>query len=428
MKTLELVDIPAKLFGPYRELNPVVHDAVLDVSSRLSGLSILHINSTEKGGGVAELLKSEVAIERNLQLASDWLVVRPSTPQFFTITKKIHNLLQGAGGMLTTQELRLYQEESRRIADDLQAYLQHHSPDILIIHDPQPLLAGALVRTAARKALRLHIDLCIPAQSIMDVLCKDILAYNGVIVSRADCVPPCMPPEGPTIITPAIDPLTEKNIIMPKEHAREILSSYGIDPARPIISQVSRFDAWKDPLGVLRAYQIASQTIPGLQLLLIGIFQADDDPEAQETYNEVAAMAGQNPNIFLFSQESQLRGTSVDTFVNAAQTGSDIVLQKSIREGFGLTVAEAMWKGVAVIGGKAGGIELQITHETNGIIVDSIEQTSLQIIRLLSDDKLRDKLARAGRQSVEDQFLLPSYILRMLRFYESMQEQQSLDK
>jgi trehalose synthase len=392
---LSEISVPPQLLADYAQFGEEICDDLLTQAEELQGKRVLHINSTEKGGGVAELLKSQVGLEQGAGLKSRWAVIRPSA-QFFAVTKKIHHFLQGAEGELSSSEIKTYEHESASLAGALARYLEENPADLLVVHDPQPLLAAAAL--AGPKVLRLHIDLCQPNPAIMTWLCQHVPSFNHAIISRRDCTLLCGSPENVTTIPPAIDPLTAKNNPLPPAEAR------------PIVTQVSRFDQWKDPLGVIAAYRIAKKAVPDAQLVLIGFFQADDDADSAEYFKLVQAEAGADPDIHLFSALAQLKDTPNDIFINAFQVASDVILQKSIKEGFGLTVTEAMWKGKAVVGGDAGGIRLQIESGNNGLIVNTPAETGAALIQLLTDTVLQKKLGAAARASVQEQFLMPRFV------------------
>jgi trehalose synthase len=410
MTAFEEVHIPVLPFAAYSKFGNGDYKAVRDRAARLKGRRILHINSTDKGGGVAEMLASQVGLERGLGIDSRWIVLRPSGDDFFLVTKKIHDLLQGGEDRLDEKEKQNYLDESGRMAVEVDRFLQHHLPDLLIIHDPQPLAMGCFFPNRTRKVLRLHIDLSDPDSETIEFLRPYVRQYRGLIVSRKDYRNPWAVNGSGMVIMPAIDPLAEKNREMSVRQAREILSYFNIHPDRPIVSQVSRFDPWKDPLGVIEAYDHAKNRIRNLQLLLVGLSQARDDLTAQEVFNRVKRRAGRDPAIHLFIDPDRLGDVSNDTFVNAVQTGSDIVIQKSLREGFGLTVTEAMWKGKTVIGGNVGGITLQLEDGKNGFLVESPDETAQRIVEILEDGDLSERLGREAKKTVLKKFLLPRYL------------------
>ncbi|MEX1997805.1 MAG: glycosyltransferase [Candidatus Andersenbacteria bacterium] len=388
----------------------------------LVGHTIWHINSATQGGGVAELLRSQVALEQGLGLNSIWLVIRPADPHFFVVTKKIHNGLQGDTTPPTRTEWKLYAAESQRFAQALEEQGRLNPANLIIAHDPQPLAAVRDLSAAVSSVLRIHPDICHPSPWALDWLCAQVPHFDRTIVSRQDCRPTCLINPATIVIAPAIDPLAEKNVRLPRPMCQAVLAAHNINPQRPLIAQVSRFDKWKDQLGVLAAYQQAKLEIPELQLALVGFLNVEDDPEAAAYYENVRQTAAADPDVHLFSELKQLHDISQDTFVNAIQTASDIIIQKSIREGFGLTVAEAMWKSTPVIGSFAGGIALQIQHEHNGVLVQSIEETAKAITRLLKNPEERRRLGTIGHVSVHERFLLPRYLVQHLSLYTTLQK------
>ena len=390
------------------------HDLV-SLATELRGLRFVHANSTAFGGGVAEILQSLVPFMNALGVATERVVVSPTEPQFFQVTKRIHNLLQGAEGSLSPQELDVYFRCIGEVAEEIQQ--RSLEADVWFMHDPQLLPLASLLPKQA-KELRYwvcHIDLTAPNAQTLAALSPLSRDYDGLAFSLPNFVPASLKDGPPVFITPpAIDPLTAKNSPMAREEALGIVAAMGIDPARPLVTQVSRFDYWKDPWGVIDAYRRARQEVSGLQLALLGLSQAADDPEALEVLNSVTEYAGGDPDVHTFFYPNDLPD-AIDRIVNAFQTASLVIIQKSTREGFGLTVAEAMWKGRAVIGGNVGGIRMQIEDGVNGYLVDSVQECGLRMAQLLQDDDLRDSLGVAAREQVSRQFLLPRLALDYLR-------------
>lgn len=418
MNGLEKVPTIDKDFYKYEKLTPEIIKESKSLSNKIKkNKKIIHINSTQLGGGVSELLKSQIPLERSLGLDSNWYIIKAPT-RFFEITKQIHNFLQGEKGNLDESERDFYLEWiHKQIAPSFKQLIDQEKPDIVIIHDPQPLPLIDYFPKNIVSILRMHIDLSNPNIHILDFLLPLIEKYQLTIYSHPDYCPNCLNNGKTEIIMPAIDPFNLKNKTMEKSKAERILSLYNIHPDYPIISQVSRFDPWKDPLGTLEAYYLAKNKIDNLQLIMAGIFQAYDDPEAIEVFKKVEKQAQGDPNIFLFADPKKLKDIGNDSFINAIYTASDVIIQKSIKEGFGLVVTEAMWKGKPVIGGKAKGIALQIKHDENGFLVDSAEQAGQWAIRLLKDKNLREEIGQAAHESVKNNFLLSRYILDHLKIY-----------
>lgn len=394
----------------YEDLIPSsLTNEIEDLAEKVKGKRVAHINATAQGGGVAEVLGSLVPLQKSVGLDASWYAMK-GEEDFFNISKNIHNGLQGEGRELTEEEKNLYLKHNEKVA----ASVQKLDADYFVLHDPQPTACVKHLQDE-KKICRVHIDTTSPREQVRDFIFPFFNCYDRIIFSMDEFVPSEFDSKKVKIAAPAIDPFTDKNDSMDKSEAREILSDLGIDPNRPFISQVSRFDPWKDPVGVLKAYKKAKKEISGLQFGYAGLILADDDPEAQEIYEKTKAAAGEDEDIHLFEDPQILddHNLSVDEFVNAFQAGSDLILQKSIREGFALTVTEAMWKGKLVIGGKAGGIKKQIKHEKTGFLVDSVEECSKRIIEAFENEGKRRELGKKAKERAAKEFLQP----RLLRDY-----------
>ena len=392
-----------------------IFEEINDLAENFKGLKVVHINSTPRGGGVAEVLKSLVPLMKGMGMKAEWHTI-PPREDFFEITKKIHNALQGQGCAFPAPVKKRYLEytkETAELARDMKA-------DIWIIHDPQPVAMIDYLPDFYPAISRIHIDTSDPNPKFWNFIKRYLIKYNKIIFSAEEFVHNEIPEEKIVIFPPAIDPLSEKNIPLKLEEARVILKSFGVDTAKPLVSQVLRFDPWKDPIGSIKAYKIAKRKIPDLQLLLSGLFLANDDPEAKRVFQEVKKRSKGDSDIFLFSNPNQLGSLRVDRFINACQIVSDVVLQKSIREGFGLVVTEAMWKGKAVVGGNAGGIKLQIEDGKNGFLVSSPEQAAQRIIELIENSKLREKLGKAAKETVKEKFLMPRLLRDYLKLFKEL--------
>jgi trehalose synthase len=399
-------------------MDPAQAEELVSLAEELRGLRMAHLNSTATGGGVAEVLQSMVPLFNALDIETERIVINPTDPEFFQVTKKIHNLLQGAEGSLSEDELEVYHENIRQVAKAMSR--DSVSADVWFMHDPQLLpLAGLLRRNGQEDAKGwfwiCHIDLTRPNENALESLLPLHSDYDHLIFSLEEYVPRHMLNGTPVYIAPpAIDPLTGKNRPLSEGKAWDIVSAMGIDRSRPLISQVSRFDLWKDPWGVIDAYRLARQSIPGLQLALLGLSQAADDPESLEVVNSVAAHAGGDPDIHLYHDPAGIPA-SIDGVVNAFQVASSVLMQKSTREGFGLTVTEAMWKGKPMIGGNAGGIRIQIEDGVSGYLVSSPAECADRIVALLTDNSLAEGIGSAAHESVMQRFLLPRLALDYLK-------------
>lgn len=354
----------------------------------LSGLELQFINSTKQGGGVAEILRSLVPLMNGIGIRAHWTsIVGP--PSFYDITKSIHNMLQGQDGSLSEEEKALFEEtvEANAPIIDLKS-------DVVVVHDPQPLPLIRFRHGQRRWIWRCHIDLSLPNAAVRDYLLPMVEKYDASIYTLPEYV---MPSKSPAhTIMPAIDPFTIKNRLQNQQDAWIRLKQYGIPDDRPIVTQISRYDPWKDPRGVIEACRIARRDVD-FTLVLLGNF-ASDDPEGIRIYEQLLELQDER-TIILVDGDDQL-------LVNALQSQSAVVLQKSIREGFGLTVTEAMWKGRPVIAGRAGGIVRQIEDGVNGFLVSSIEETSARLVQILRDPILGRRLGLNARRTVQENFLL----------------------
>ncbi len=385
----------------------IVGDDVIDqlqqLAKPLRGKSVVHVNSTKLGGGVAEILTKLVPLMQELELNTDWQVITGDEP-FFHCTKGMHNALQGNQVPLSQGLLEHYEEVNRQNAERLRSHLV--DADFVFIHDPQPAPQLSLCPDRQGHWIwRFHIDASHPYRPVWKFLRPFIEPYEASIFSLPAFAQALPHPE--YIISPSIDPLSDKNIDLPQEEIREVLGQFQIDPDRPLVVQVSRFDRFKDPVGVIRAYKMATKFHPDLQLVLAG-GSADDDPEGALVLQEVKAEANHDPDIHIL-----LLPPDANRTINALQRAADIVMQKSTREGFGLTVTEAMWKGKPVIGGDTGGIRLQVVNYHTGFLVNTPEGAALRIRYLLNQP---DKMAEFGHKAQE--FVRENFLLtRHLREY-----------
>ncbi len=395
-------------------LSPQLATDLTNLAQEVRHLRFVHVNSTTTGGGVAEIIQSLAPLMNSLGIQTERMVITPP-PEFFLVTKRIHNLLQGAEGGLSSDELEIYFNAIQGVADEIRS--RSLAADVWFLHDPQLLPLARLLAKESHEA-RIwvcHIDLTAPNRSVMDTLQPMIEDYDSSIFSLPTYVPSALSEESSVHITPpAIDALTAKNTPLSGGEALGIVAAMGIDPGRPLVTQVSRFDLWKDPWGVIDAYRMARESVPGLQLALLGLSQATDDPEALDVLNSVTSHAAQDPDIHLYFFAHDLPA-SIDEIVNAFQVAAQVVIQKSTREGFGLTVSEAMWKGKPVIGGNVGGIRVQIEDGVSGYLVDSAEACAERLVMLLQDSGLRERIGAAARDRVSQLYLLPRLALNYLQ-------------
>jgi trehalose synthase len=389
------------LFDRYVGISPKSDLLLLQLlGARLLNKSFLHINSTRAGGGVAEILQRMIPIISELGIDARWEVIK-GDPEFFDITKKIHNALQGNPEKITERMWKYHYEINKSNAENLNL-----EADTVLIHDPQP---APLIefRRNGHWIWRCHIDLSNPQTPVWEYLRRYCEKYNAVIFSVAKFTRAM--PVDKFIITPSIDPISDKNRELTEDEIHETFNKFQIPTDRPIILQVSRFDRFKDPIGVIKAFRIVKKYNDCI-LVLAGS-PATDDPEGEIVMNEVKEYTSNDPDIYVL-----LLPPFSDRDINALQRIATIVLQKSVKEGFGLTVSEAMWKGKPVIGGAVGGIPLQIVHGITGFLVNSVEGAAFRIRQLLNNPEMARKMGESAREHVRKNFL----ITRQIRDYLSV--------
>lgn len=378
-------------------------DRICAKARALGNLRVVNFNATYYGGGVAETLSSLTLLMNTLGIEAEWRVLQ-GTPDFFNITKKLHNALQGAPIDLTPTKKRIYEEVVFENA--VRNYLDH---DLVIAHDPQTLPLVAHYRKHAPWIWRCHIDLSHPDGATWAYLAPLIERYDAVILSCPEYRQELRTPQ--VFFMPAINPFNRKNRELSEAEIDERLAHYGVPTDRPLVVQVSRFDRWKDPQGVVTAFEQAAREVDAT-LVLLGNF-ATDDPEGGAIYESLLKSRDERILVLPHGDDTAL--------VNSLQRRAAVVLQKSLREGFGLTVAEAMWKGTPVIGGNVGGIRHQIEDGVNGFLVSSVDEAATRIVQLLKDEGLRKRLGERARQTVQQRFLLTRYLEQYLDLFNSFE-------
>ncbi|MDD3719120.1 MAG: glycosyltransferase [Actinomycetota bacterium] len=408
---LPLVPVQPKNIEHYRGVaGDEVIDEILRLAEGLKGARVAHINSTAHGGGVAELLYTLVPLMSSVGLQAEWHIMN-GDPDFFTITKLFHNALQGMDIPVTSEMKMKYLSVCGENASDCgQDY------DFVIVHDPQPCaLFAAMKDRAIRRGKwiwRCHIDSTFAQDDAWEFLVPYINLYDGAVFTMQSFVKsqlevPCL-----AFIPPSIDPLSAKNIIPEKRVQSDIARRYGVDETRPIMLQVSRFDPWKDPLGLVDCYREVKRNHRDLQLVYCASM-ADDDPEGWHYYEKTFNYADGDPDIFLLSNQQGVGNVEVSAF----QAMADVVLQKSLREGFGLTVTEAMWKRKPVVAGAVGGILLQVDDGVNGFLIDDIGEAAEKVSMLLDSPATAQRMGEAGHDKVRRNFLSTRHLLDYLRFF-----------
>ena len=365
------------------------------------GLRVLHVNSTYHGGGVAGMLSSLVPLMNDVGVNADWNLLY-GDPALFAVTKKLHNGLQGEDVELCRSDMEAYLEVNKTFA--LYSPIVHH---MVIVHDPQPLPMIRFRRRENPWVWRCHIDVSSPNSAVEEALFPYIMRYDAAVVSSEEYRRPSWPLDI-NIIPPAIDPFSEINRVMTEDEVDKKLAEYGISKDKPLLVQVSRFDKWKDPLGVLRIFEkVRKET--DCRLVLLGNMAADD-PEGPMIYRQVEEVAERNPDVMLITQTDPL-------LVNALQRRAAVVLQMSLREGFGLTVSEALWKGTPVVASCVGGIPLQIEDGQYGYLIEPGDHDAAaeQVLGLLRDPDKGSEFGAYGREHVRKNFLVPRLLLDWLR-------------
>ncbi|HEX8068229.1 MAG TPA: glycosyltransferase [Thermoleophilaceae bacterium] len=407
---LQPVGVGHKSLADYTHLvgRPLIEE-VRTLADRVGDLKVLHLSATAFGGGVSEILYTLVPLMRDVGIEAEWQVI-VGREEFFNATKILHNALQGNPQDLTADEWSIYDEYNERNARELAG-----DWDVIIVHDPQPLAVRQHVRDRSRHWVwRCHIDLSTPNPATVERLVPLIRDYDGGSVYHLQqYVPASLDGSGAVhIVPPAIDPLSPKNMALSPEDAAFVCDQFGVDVDRPLLCQVSRFDPWKDPHGVIDAYRLVHEEMPDLQLALVGSM-ATDDPEGWEFFNSTVEYASGDPDIKILNNLNNVGSIEV----NAFQSQAEVVIQKSTREGFGLTVSEALWKARPFIGGDVGGIPLQVQDGETGYLVSSPQECAERALRYLRQPELGKQLGRAGKEHVRRHFLTPRLLRDWLRIF-----------
>jgi trehalose synthase len=386
-------------------------ERIRELAKPLEGQRVLHVSATAFGGGVSEILYTIVPLMRDVGIDAHWNVIF-GKEEFFNATKLLHNSLQGADETLSEEQWRVFDEINQINAEGLEGEW-----DTIVVHDPQPIGLRRGAQDKGRNWVwRCHIDLSEPNPEPIARLLPMIEEYDATVWHMPDYVPNGMDGNhGVQIIPPAIDPLSPKNMAFSPDDAAFVCNQFGIDVDRPLLTQVSRFDPWKDPVGVIDAYRIVTKEVPDAQLALVGSM-ATDDPEGWEFFQKTFEYADGDPDIKILNNLNNVGAIEV----NAFQSQSDVCIQKSIREGFGLTVTEALWKGRPTVAGNVGGIPLQIKDGEGGFLVDSPEECAQRCIEILADPELGKRLGRAGKEHARKDFLSPRLLRDWLELFNEL--------
>ena len=409
---LQLINVGHKSLADYATIAARgVMDEIRELAAPLAGARVLELSATAFGGGVAEIQYTLVPLMQDAGLSVEWRIIKGGEA-FFAATKTIHNALQGNPQGLTPEQRDVFTQFQELNAREIDA----DAYDFIVVHDPQPVgVIDYVGRGPAKWIWRGHIDFSTPNDEVLDFLLPSIRRYDAAVfhlreyVPRREGLPPCV------IWPPAIDPLAPKNMALSPEDAAYIVDQFGIDVTRPLLTQVSRFDPWKDPLGVIDAYRLVKEQRPDVQLALVGSM-AHDDPEGWDYWNQTVAYADGDPDIFILSNLNNVGSVEV----NAFQVHSAAVIQKSIREGFGLTVSEALWKGRPTIAGRVGGIVTQIEDRRTGWLVESSEECAAACLEVLADPAAARGRALLGKEHVRKHFLTPRLLRDRLALFNKL--------
>jgi len=410
---LERVPLLDKHLDDYESaVEPGTLERIRALAAPLQGKRVLHVNATAYGGGVAELLAAHVALLRDVGIEAEWQVMHGSD-EFFAVTKNVHNALQGAEVEWTSAMEHTYLE---RVLDN--ALQLEGEWDYVVMHDPQP---AAMLEYARNQGVahdstkwiwRCHIDLTDANASVWNFFQPFVEQYDASVWTMPQFVPASMPHDRVLFAPPCIDPLSVKNLELPRPFVEEITRQYGVRPRDPLVVQVSRFDPWKDPIGVIQAFRMMRDEFPTAQLVLAGSM-ATDDPEGFHYWELTDEARAGDPDIHLLSNIQQVGAVQINAFQRAA----DVVIQKSLREGFGLTVSEGLWKGRPVVGGRCGGITMQIVDGEFGYLVDSVEEAAKRMADLLRNPTEAEEMGEAGRGHVRRNFLATRELEDWLRLF-----------
>ena len=408
---LEIVETEGKSLNDYIDIiGKEEIESIKKLAFPLQGKKVVHINATSFGGGVAEILSALVPLMKDVGIEAEWQVITGSD-DFFNVTKSIHNGLQGMDVTFTKEMKEIFLKNNQ-----LNEKLFEGEYDFVVIHDPQPVaILNYRQEKKGKWIWRFHIDPTSAQEKIWQFIRPFIEKHDAAIFTLKAYVKDDLKFKNIAIIPPAIDPLSLKNMDLDQEEIENIVTKYKVDPDRPVITQVSRFDPWKDPLGVIDMYRLVKREVRDVQLVLIASM-ANDDPEGWEYYEKTARHAGEDYDIHLLSN---LNGVG-NLEVNAFQRASDVIIQKSLREGFGLVITEALWKGKPVVAANVGGIPLQVDNRRTGFLVGDISECAERVIHLLKNSEIANKMGISGKEYVRKNFLITRLLKDYLNLFNSL--------
>jgi len=408
---LEIVETEGKLLNDYIDIiGKEEIESIKKLALPLKGKKVVHINATSFGGGVAEILSALVPLMKDVGIEAEWQVIKGSD-DFFNVTKSIHNGLQGMDVPFSKEMKEIFLKNNQ-----LNEKLFEGEYDFVVTHDPQPVAIVSYRQEKKGKWIwRFHIDPTNAQEKVWQLIRPFIEKHDAAIFTLKEYAKDDLKLKNIAIIPPAIDPLSPKNMDLDQEEIENIVTKYKVDPGRPIITQVSRFDPWKDPLGVIDMYRMVKREVKDVQLVLIASM-ANDDPEGWEYYEKTARHAGEDYDIHLLSNLNGIGNLEV----NAFQRASDVIIQKSLREGFGLVITEALWKGKPVVAANVGGIPLQVNNRRTGFLVGDISECAERVIHLLKDSEIANKMGTSGKEYIRKNFLITRLLKDYLNLFNSL--------
>jgi trehalose synthase len=406
------VSLGHKSLGDYTHISgPPLIEEIRELAEPLKGKRILHLSATAFGGGVSEILYTLIPLMNDVGLDTHWQVIM-GREEFFNATKLLHNSLQGDPATLTEEQWEMFERYNVINGESLS-----EDWDVVIVHDPQPVMMRRVALEHGKSWVwRCHIDLSEPNPEPIAKLLPYISEYDISVWHLDQYVPKGLDGHGVRIVPPAIDPLSPKNMALSPEDARFVCDQFGIDVDRPLICQVSRFDPWKDPIGVIDAYRKVDEVVGDAQLALVGSM-ATDDPEGWDYFNRTFEYAGDDDDIKILNNLNNVGAIEV----NAFQSAAEVCMQKSIREGFGLTVTEALWKARPTIGGNVGGIPLQIEDGVSGYLVSTPDEAAERCLEILENPEKARELGLAGKARARERFLTPRLLRDWLKIFTELE-------
>ncbi len=405
---MKVSDLPQRRILEYKEIiGSKKINELLNHAETLKNVKVVHVNSTAYGGGVAEILYNLVPLMRDVGVDAEWFIIE-APKEFFKITKKIHHGLQGMEVRVSDEEKKFYMNVLKENLSEIDL-----AKDVIVIHDPQPLGLRTLVKQGFDKWIwRCHIDLSTPYKPIWNLVKEMLRKYDASIFHLKEFVHPDTPTPKIFTMSPSIDPLSPKNRELNEIDVLRVLEKFGVDPEKPILTQVGRFDPWKDPFAAISVYRKVKEKVGGVQLLLITAMPTDD-PDGLIYLEKICRKICEDPNVFILADYKGVRALEV----NAFQRATTVALQMSLREGFGLSVTEALWKKVPVVARPAGGIKLQVIDGVTGYLVRDIDEAAKYVIHLIRNPKVRKKLGENGHRYVKENFIITKHLENCLKIF-----------